>query len=110
MQAQGIVAIQGGYVSGKTSLIPLIAHGLLAAEDAIKDEKKRQLQSDVARTYTIAEMLASDAVDSDEEMYDNTASSKQQATQITKLQYPWYQPTYETVFDQNEGLLDSSNL
>jgi len=55
-------------------------------------------------------MLASDAVDSDEEMYDNTASSKQQATQITQLQYPWYQPAYETVFDQNEGLLDSSNL
>ena len=46
-------------------------HGLLSAEHAIKEEKKRQMQSDVARTYTIAEMLAADGQDSDEEMYDN---------------------------------------
>ena len=41
MQARGICAIKGPYATGKTSLIPLIAHGLLSAEVAIKEEKRR---------------------------------------------------------------------
>ena len=83
MQARGICAIKGSYATGKTSLIPLIIHGLLSAEAAIKDEKRRQLQSDVARTYTIEEMLAQED-DSDEDMYDYTASSREQATELTQ--------------------------
>jgi len=68
----------------------LIAHGLLSAETAIKQEKKKQLQSDVARTYTIAEMLADGADDSDEEMYDNTVASSAQASDVFKKQFQWY--------------------
>ena len=78
LQSEGIVAIQGGYSTGKTSLVPLIAHGLLSAEAAIRAKKKQQLQSDVARTYTIAEMMANNS-DSDEEMYDNQARTATQA-------------------------------
>lgn len=107
LQASGIVAIEGGYKTGKTSLVPLIVHGLLQAEVAIKLEKQRQLQSEVARVYTIEEMLAG-AQDSDEDemMYDNTASSKRQTQALSQQQFPWYQPAYEPVFDMNEGLLE----
>ena len=101
-QAEGIVAIEGGYSSGKTSLVPLISWGLLQAEAAIREEKKRQLQSDVARTYTIEEMLAN-ADDSDEEMYDTTRDTRQ----VSRNQYPWYQSSYLPVFDLNEGLIDN---
>ena len=79
-------------------------HGLFKAESAIKVEKKRQLESDVARTYTIAEMLAN-GTDSDEDMYDSTVSSSKQAQETSKRQFPWYQPKYETVFDMNSDLL-----
>lgn len=89
LQSRGIVAIEGAYATGKTSLIPLIAHGLLAAELAIKKEKQRQLQSDVARTYTIEEMLAN-GDDSDEEMYDNTATTQEKAAAVSRMQFPWY--------------------
>ena len=40
-QSQGIVVISGGYSTGKSSLVPLITHGLLAAENAIREEKQR---------------------------------------------------------------------
>ena len=60
-----------------------MAHGLLAAELAIRKEKERQLQSDVARTYTIDEMLAMGADDSDEEMYDNTVKTSEEAAAVS---------------------------
>ena len=56
-------------------MIPLIAWGLLQAETAIKEARKKQLQSDVARAYTIEEMLAN-VDDSDEEMYDTTKETR----------------------------------
>jgi hypothetical protein len=47
------------------------------------------LQSDVARTYTIEEMLAN-GDDSDEEMYDTTRETKNACIS----QFPWYQSGY----------------
>ena len=41
-----------------------------------------QLQSDVARTYTIAEMLAKED-DSDDEMYDQAATTPAQSAQLS---------------------------
>ena len=66
-----------------------MVHGLLTAESAIKEEKKRQLQNDVARKYTIAEMLAN-TDDSDEEMYDTSATCKDEAKDLSQKQFPWY--------------------
>ena len=70
-------------------MIPLIAWGLLQAETAIKEARKKQLQSNVARAYTIEEILAN-VDDSDEEMYDTTKETRNACVS----QFPWYQSGY----------------
>ena len=44
--------------------------------------------------------------DSDDEMYDQAATTPAQSAQLSQSQFPWYQNAYETVFDMNEGLLE----
>ena len=85
---RGVTSIDGGYQTGKTSMIPLIALTILNIDKAIKEEKVKESQDSVARRRTIKEMMEADS--SDEEMYDCTKDTQG----VISNQFHWYKPGY----------------
>jgi hypothetical protein len=71
---------------------------MLNVDSAIKQEKLKMAQDSIARRRTIQEMLEADS--SDDEMYDTS----QNTHQVLQNQFQWYQPGYQTQYDDNEGL------
>ena len=73
LKVRGVTAIEGGYSTGKSTLIPLIAQTILNVDKAIKVEKIKESKDSIARKRSIKEMLEADS--SDEEMYNCTQDS-----------------------------------
>ena len=99
----GVTAIKGTYGSGKTSLIPLIAFSLLQADSVVKEQKEEAKAA--GKKFTIQELLNHVDSDSDEDMYDTTKDTDR----AFKNQFPWHQQGYQSVFDENEGLINNKN-
>ena len=89
---RGVTSISGPFGFGKSSLVVPIVQALLNVGAAMKTEREKARQSSVAKVHTIAELMAME--DSDEDMQADPRDL-----------FPWHQPSYENVYDQNDQLV-----
>jgi energy-coupling factor transporter ATP-binding protein EcfA2 len=95
LKKRGVVSITGGFGTGKSALVVAITQALLNVGPAIKAEKEKAKFTSIAKVHTIEEILAMEKLEDESE-----ASSK--------VVFPWHQPGFLNVYDQNDRLVKSN--
>jgi len=93
----GIMAIEGTFMSGKTTLIPRIVHQY--KHEAMLNEEKEKMKKDKLKNlkvYSVQEILDGDS-SSDDEMYDDSAQNG-----AGMAHFPWFKPGYTNIYDDLE--------